>query len=122
MICSFWLVSALAKAGEIDLAERLFDKLAAYANDLGLLARIFRHRERRAAGQLPAGVQPRWADYRCLGDRQGSRTGLVITTAATDRRSSPTPPSSTKSSALPHGCRCSPSSTHSWIAVACLTG
>jgi GH15 family glucan-1,4-alpha-glucosidase len=37
-ICSFWLVSALAKAGEIDRAEALFDQLAGYANDLGLLA------------------------------------------------------------------------------------
>jgi alpha,alpha-trehalase len=38
VICSFWLVSALAKAGEIDRAEALFDKLVSYANDLGLLA------------------------------------------------------------------------------------
>jgi alpha,alpha-trehalase len=38
VICSFWLVSALAKAGEIDRAERMFDKLVSYANDLGLLA------------------------------------------------------------------------------------
>jgi GH15 family glucan-1,4-alpha-glucosidase len=38
VICSFWLVSALAKAGEVDRAEALFDKLAGYANDLGLLA------------------------------------------------------------------------------------
>ncbi len=37
-ICSFWLVSALAKAGELERAEALFDKLAGYANDLGLLA------------------------------------------------------------------------------------
>jgi alpha,alpha-trehalase len=38
VICSFWLVSCLAKAGEIERAERLFDQLAGYANELGLLA------------------------------------------------------------------------------------
>ena len=38
VICSFWLVSCLAKAGELERAEALFDKLAGYANDLGLLA------------------------------------------------------------------------------------
>ena len=38
VICSFWLVSCLAKAGEIDRAEKLFDQLTGYANDLGLLA------------------------------------------------------------------------------------
>jgi GH15 family glucan-1,4-alpha-glucosidase len=38
VICSFWLVSALAKAGEVDRAEVLFDRLVSYANDLGLLA------------------------------------------------------------------------------------
>jgi GH15 family glucan-1,4-alpha-glucosidase len=38
VICSFWLVSALAKAGEVERAEKLFDQLVSYANDLGLLA------------------------------------------------------------------------------------
>ena len=38
VICSFWLVSCLAQAGELDRAEQLFDQLAGYANDLGLLA------------------------------------------------------------------------------------
>ena len=38
VICSFWLVSALAKAGEVDRAEELFDQLIGYANDLWLLA------------------------------------------------------------------------------------
>jgi GH15 family glucan-1,4-alpha-glucosidase len=38
VICSFWLVSCLAKAGEVARAEELFDQLAGYANDLGLLA------------------------------------------------------------------------------------
>jgi GH15 family glucan-1,4-alpha-glucosidase len=38
VICSFWLVSCLAQAGEVERAEALFDQLAGYANDLGLLA------------------------------------------------------------------------------------
>ena len=38
VICSFWLVSCLARAGEVERAESLFDQLASYANDLGLLA------------------------------------------------------------------------------------
>ena len=38
VICSFWLVSCLAKAGEVERAETLFDQLAGYANDVGLLA------------------------------------------------------------------------------------
>jgi GH15 family glucan-1,4-alpha-glucosidase len=38
VICSFWLVSCLAKAGELERAEKLFERLSGYANDLGLLA------------------------------------------------------------------------------------
>ena len=38
VICSFWLVSCLARAGEVERAEALFEQLAGYANDLGLLA------------------------------------------------------------------------------------
>ena len=38
VICSFWLVSCLAKAGEVERAEALFDRIAGYSNELGLLA------------------------------------------------------------------------------------
>jgi GH15 family glucan-1,4-alpha-glucosidase len=38
VICSFWLVDCLARAGEVDRAEALYEQLAGYANDLGLLA------------------------------------------------------------------------------------
>jgi GH15 family glucan-1,4-alpha-glucosidase len=38
VICSFWLVSCLAQAGELERAKALFAKLTGYANDLGLLA------------------------------------------------------------------------------------
>src|SRR4051794_63104 len=37
VICSFWLVSCLAQAGEVERAQALFDQLAGYANDVGLL-------------------------------------------------------------------------------------
>jgi GH15 family glucan-1,4-alpha-glucosidase len=37
VLCSFWLVSCLALAGELERAQELFDRLAGYANDLGLL-------------------------------------------------------------------------------------
>jgi alpha,alpha-trehalase len=37
VICSFWLVSCLALAREVERAEELFDRLAGYANDVGLL-------------------------------------------------------------------------------------
>jgi GH15 family glucan-1,4-alpha-glucosidase len=36
-ICTFWLVTALAQAGEIERAEALFELLVGFANDLGLL-------------------------------------------------------------------------------------
>ena len=38
VICSFWLANCLAKAGEVARAEALYEQLAGYANDLGLLA------------------------------------------------------------------------------------
>jgi GH15 family glucan-1,4-alpha-glucosidase len=38
VICSFWLVSCLAQAGETGRARKLFDQLVGYASDLGLLA------------------------------------------------------------------------------------
>ena len=37
VVCSFWLVSALAMAGELERAEALYAQLSGYANDLGLL-------------------------------------------------------------------------------------
>ncbi|MDQ4143632.1 MAG: glycoside hydrolase family 15 protein, partial [Actinomycetota bacterium] len=36
--CSFWLVQALARTGELLEAEQLFDHLLSFANDVGLLS------------------------------------------------------------------------------------
>jgi len=38
VICSFWLASCLAMAGEVKRAETLFDRVVGYQSDLGLLA------------------------------------------------------------------------------------
>jgi len=37
-ICTFWLVQCLADLGDVDAARALFERLTAYANDVGLLA------------------------------------------------------------------------------------
>ncbi|MCP9487806.1 MAG: glycoside hydrolase family 15 protein [Gaiellaceae bacterium MAG52_C11] len=52
-ICSFWLVSCLAKAGELERAEALFDRLAGYANDLGLFAEEIDTRSGEQLGNFP---------------------------------------------------------------------
>ena len=35
-VCSFWLAEAMARAGQVEEAQLLFDKLLGYANHLGL--------------------------------------------------------------------------------------
>jgi GH15 family glucan-1,4-alpha-glucosidase len=53
VICSFWLVTCLAKAGEVERAEELFDQLAGYANDLGLLAEEIDTADDELLGNFP---------------------------------------------------------------------
>jgi GH15 family glucan-1,4-alpha-glucosidase len=53
VICSFWLVSCLAKAGEVERAEKLFDQLAGYANDVGLLAEEIDTKNDEQLGNFP---------------------------------------------------------------------
>ncbi len=51
--CSFWLADALALCGARAKAERLFKRLLALANDVGLLAEEYDPRARRLLGNFP---------------------------------------------------------------------
>ncbi len=62
LICSFWLVSALAIVGELQRARDLMERLLRIASPLGLYAEEFDVGTVRASGQLPAGVLASRAD------------------------------------------------------------
>ena len=53
LACSFWLVSAYAKIGELDKACELFDRLCDLPNDVGLLAEEYDPEEMRQVGNFP---------------------------------------------------------------------
>ena len=51
--CSFWLVDNLMAVGRRTEAEKLFERLAALANDLGLLAEEYDPAAKRFLGNFP---------------------------------------------------------------------
>ena len=53
LACSLWLADAYVLAGEIDKAQALFDRVAAIANDLGLLAEEYDSGAGRQTGNFP---------------------------------------------------------------------
>jgi GH15 family glucan-1,4-alpha-glucosidase len=53
LICSFWLVSALAIVGEVDRARALMDRLLRIASPLGLYAEEFEAGTGRHLGNMP---------------------------------------------------------------------
>jgi GH15 family glucan-1,4-alpha-glucosidase len=53
LICSFWLVSALANAGRVGAAERNLEQLMALQNDVGLLSEEYDPQRERLLGNFP---------------------------------------------------------------------
>jgi GH15 family glucan-1,4-alpha-glucosidase len=53
LACSFWLADAYIMCGRFDDARRLFERLSALANDVGLLAEEYCPRQRRQLGNFP---------------------------------------------------------------------
>ena len=51
--CSFWLVSAYAKAGEVDKAHKLMERMLGLLNDVGLLSEEYDPRAERMVGNFP---------------------------------------------------------------------
>jgi GH15 family glucan-1,4-alpha-glucosidase len=53
LICSFWLVSCLTLAGQLDDAEKLFDALLSYSNHLGLFSEEIDPKSGEMLGNFP---------------------------------------------------------------------
>ena len=83
LICSFWLVSALAIVGEQQRARDLMEKLLRHRLAARPLRRGVRPEHRPAPGQLPPGLLPPGADRGGGPDhrRRAARGDLVVTDA-----------------------------------------
>ena len=79
LICSFWLVSALAVIGELQRARDLMERLLREASPLGPLRRGVRRRHQPAPRELPAGVLPPGPDRgRCADHPRGAAGGVDL--------------------------------------------
>ena len=92
LICSFWLVSALAIIGELQRARDLMDRLLRIASPLGLFAEEFDADTGPSPRQLPAGVLAPGADRGGGADHHPrAAEGALRWTPTTSSSSAPAP-------------------------------
>ena len=58
LLCTFWLAHAQALAGEVEAARASFERAAAYANDVGLLAEEVDPAGAEMIGNYPQAFSP----------------------------------------------------------------
>ena len=78
LICSFWLVSALAVVGEMERANNLMERLLRITSPLGLYAEEFEVERGPAPRELPAGVLAPGADPGGGTDHPGRLPGGAV--------------------------------------------
>ena len=76
LICSFWLVSALATAGRVEEAERNLEQLTALRNDVGLLSEEYDPKSKRLLGNFPQAFSHRTV-ARHLRDQRSTPVGHI---------------------------------------------
>lgn len=55
VICTFWMIDALYKTGEKDLAKKMFEEILSYTNPLGLLSEDLDFETKELLGNFPQG-------------------------------------------------------------------
>ena len=93
VLCSFWLVDALALTGQLDEAHDLFERLLALRNDLGLLAEEYDPVQQRQLGNFPQA-------FSHMGLIQSARLLQLLATQSSHHRGAvavPTPRSTSRS-------------------------
>ena len=92
LICSFWLVSALAIIGEVQRAQRPAGTTDPDRFAVGAVRRGVRHRDRSSSGELPPGVLPSGL-HRGRGTLDPHRAPRRDMTRVASRSLAPSPPS-----------------------------
>ena len=110
LACTFWLVDNYLLQGRHAEARRLFDRLLAIRNDVGLLAEEYHPGLAPPGRQLPAGLLPRRAgehrvQHPAVGDggrrREGLGRGMRSTVEMWSMRRCERPPLTSRASAEP---------------------